>query len=189
MRARIASTIPADPLSREHVRHILAWYAQKHPDEDFAETFAVWLTPGLDWRAEYAGWAALREARVASTRDARDRRPRRTPLARRDGRRPAGGGDGLDASQSTTQRRGAPPIGDARQFDGDLRRIFAAARVGAGWRARAALSSRRIEGELVARIAYWAGVGPSARPSLLARARGARGGAGAARCRASRRRR
>src|SRR5438105_4585376 len=36
----------ANPFSREHVRHILAWYAQKHPDEDFAETFAVWLTPG-----------------------------------------------------------------------------------------------------------------------------------------------
>ncbi|HEV8236781.1 MAG TPA: putative zinc-binding metallopeptidase, partial [Gemmatimonadaceae bacterium] len=49
----------ADPFSREHVRHILGWYAQKHPDEDFAETFAVWLTPGVDWRSEYAGWPAL----------------------------------------------------------------------------------------------------------------------------------
>ena len=38
----------ANPLSRDHVRHILGWYAQKHPDEDFAETFAVWLTPDLD---------------------------------------------------------------------------------------------------------------------------------------------
>ena len=49
----------ANPFSREHVRHILGWYAQKHPDEDFAETFAVWLTPGRDWRTEYAGWAAI----------------------------------------------------------------------------------------------------------------------------------
>jgi len=49
----------ADPFSRSHVRHILGWYAQKHPDEDFAETFAVWLTPGLDWRHEYEGWPAL----------------------------------------------------------------------------------------------------------------------------------
>ena len=38
----------ADPFSHDYVRHILGWYAQKHPDEDFAETFAVWLTPGLD---------------------------------------------------------------------------------------------------------------------------------------------
>jgi len=49
----------ADPFSRAYVRHILAWYAQKHPDEDFAETFAVWLTPGMNWRSEYAGWPAL----------------------------------------------------------------------------------------------------------------------------------
>src|SRR5262249_14260290 len=26
---------------------------------DFAETFAVWLTPDLDWRSRYAGWKAL----------------------------------------------------------------------------------------------------------------------------------
>src|SRR5688572_1928483 len=51
----------ANPFSRDYVRHILAWYAQKHPDEDFAETFAVWLTPQADWRAEYAGWPALRK--------------------------------------------------------------------------------------------------------------------------------
>ena len=37
------------------------WYAQSHPDEDFAETFAVWLTPELDWRARYAGWKALQK--------------------------------------------------------------------------------------------------------------------------------
>ncbi|HMB02539.1 MAG TPA: hypothetical protein VKP69_02230 [Isosphaeraceae bacterium] len=45
-----------EPFSRRHVRHLPGWYAQKHPDEDWSETFAVWLTPGLDWRADYAGW-------------------------------------------------------------------------------------------------------------------------------------
>ena len=44
------------PFSREFVRHLPGWYAQKHPDEDWAETFAVWMTPGRDWRREYAGW-------------------------------------------------------------------------------------------------------------------------------------
>jgi hypothetical protein len=43
------------PFSRDHVRHLPGWYAQKHPDEDWAETFAVWLTPDLDWHAVYAG--------------------------------------------------------------------------------------------------------------------------------------
>jgi hypothetical protein len=42
------------PFSRKHVRHLPGWYAQKHPDEDWAETFAVFMTPGADWRAEYA---------------------------------------------------------------------------------------------------------------------------------------
>ncbi len=46
-----------EPFSRRYVRHLPGWYAQKHPDEDWAETFAVWMTPGLDWRAEYAGWS------------------------------------------------------------------------------------------------------------------------------------
>ncbi|HEX5387880.1 MAG TPA: hypothetical protein VFW66_14345 [Gemmatimonadales bacterium] len=45
-----------EPFSRRFVRHLPGWYAQKHPDEDWAETFAVWMTPGLDWRAEYEGW-------------------------------------------------------------------------------------------------------------------------------------
>ena len=45
-----------EPFSRRFVRHLPGWYAQKHPDEDWAETFAVWMTPGLDWRAEYADW-------------------------------------------------------------------------------------------------------------------------------------
>ena len=45
-----------EPFSRRFVRHLPGWYAQKHPDEDWAETFAVWLTPGHDWRADYAAF-------------------------------------------------------------------------------------------------------------------------------------
>ena len=44
------------PYSKSFVLHLDAWYAQSHPDEDFAETFAVWLTPNSEWRARYAGW-------------------------------------------------------------------------------------------------------------------------------------
>jgi hypothetical protein len=42
------------PFSRRFVRHLPGWYAQKHPDEDWSETFAVWMTPSRDWRADYA---------------------------------------------------------------------------------------------------------------------------------------
>jgi putative zinc-binding metallo-peptidase len=51
------------PFSRRYVRHIAGWYAQKHPDEDFAETFAVWLTPRSQWRKRYRGWGAMAKLR------------------------------------------------------------------------------------------------------------------------------
>ena len=48
------------PYSKSFVRHLPNWYAQAHPDEDFAETFAVWLgVPERQWRARYRGWKAL----------------------------------------------------------------------------------------------------------------------------------
>jgi hypothetical protein len=49
------------PYSKSFVLHLDAWYAQSHPDEDFAETFAVWLTPNSEWRNRYAGWPALKK--------------------------------------------------------------------------------------------------------------------------------
>jgi len=49
------------PFSRDFVRYIPGWYAQKHPDEDFAETFAVWLDPESLWESRYAGWGAMKK--------------------------------------------------------------------------------------------------------------------------------
>ena len=51
------------PFSKKFVRHIPGWYAQKHPDEDFAESFAVWMTPRSNWRRRYAGWPAMSKLR------------------------------------------------------------------------------------------------------------------------------
>tara|TARA_B100000959_G_C14909431_1_gene594469 strand:+ start:427 stop:1449 length:1023 start_codon:yes stop_codon:yes gene_type:complete len=47
--------------SKSYVIHLDDWYAQMHPDEDWAETFAVWLTPSQNWRDQYDGWPALRK--------------------------------------------------------------------------------------------------------------------------------
>jgi len=52
---------PFVPFSRDYVRYIPGWYAQKHPDEDFAETFAVWLDRKTQWRKRYADWGAMRK--------------------------------------------------------------------------------------------------------------------------------
>ncbi len=72
------------PHSRDFVFHLPAWYAQSHPAEDFAETFAVWLTPGSRWRKAYKDWPALRKLefvdevmRELAGRDAPNRRRER----------------------------------------------------------------------------------------------------------------
>jgi Putative zinc-binding metallo-peptidase len=49
------------PYSKSFVQHLDHWYAQSHPDEDFAETFAVWLDPQGMWATRYAGWPAQRK--------------------------------------------------------------------------------------------------------------------------------
>jgi hypothetical protein len=159
-----AEHYPADPMSRDHVRHILGWYAQKHPDEDFAETFAVWLTPGLDWRTEYAGWGALRKLEWvdAVMREMGQLAPMPPELT--DDDVPVNAMTWTVADHYAHEEQ--LPIGDARQFDGDLRRVFAAvADAPAGEPAARYLA--RHEGELVSRISYWAGVAPGAVRSLL----------------------
>jgi len=50
-----------NPASQRYVQHLRQYYAQAHPDEDFAETFAVWLTPRFPWRRRYARWPALKK--------------------------------------------------------------------------------------------------------------------------------
>jgi hypothetical protein len=56
-----------NPASRRYVQHLRLWYAQSHPDEDFAETFAVWLTPDADWRTRYVDWPALKKLEYIET--------------------------------------------------------------------------------------------------------------------------
>ncbi|MBM4215774.1 MAG: hypothetical protein FJ173_06360 [Gammaproteobacteria bacterium] len=67
----------ADPSSREFVTHLDGWYAQAHPAEDFAETFAVWLAPRSNWRHRYAGTPALSKLKAMDDlmRSIRGRRP------------------------------------------------------------------------------------------------------------------
>src|ERR1700722_441809 len=66
-----------NPASRQYVQHLRLWYAQSHPDEDFAETFAVWLRPRSNWRTRYIGWPALKKLRYVDElmRDIAGKRP------------------------------------------------------------------------------------------------------------------
>lgn len=49
-----------NPWSKSYVRHLHylgdPHYAQKHPDEDWAETFAIWLDPRSHWEKKYRNW-------------------------------------------------------------------------------------------------------------------------------------
>jgi hypothetical protein len=79
-----------NPASRNFVQHLRLWYAQSHPDEDFAETFAVWLRPRSSWRSRYAGWPALKKleyvdelmTEIAGRRPVLTRRELVDPLSR-----------------------------------------------------------------------------------------------------------
>ena len=153
-----------NPLSRDHVRHILGWYAQKHPDEDFAETFAVWLTPELDWRTEYADWPALQKLEWLDgvMQGIADVVPD-APLVTEDDMP-------VEAMHWTVAEHYAGDellaLDDGRQFDRDLTRIFTRAhRAEAGETAAAYLE--RHEPELIARISYWAGVSAGVVRSLV----------------------
>ena len=149
----------ADPFSREYVRHILGWYAQKHPDEDFAETFAVWLTPQCDWRSEYRGWAALPKLEYVErvVREIAGRAP--------ESAQPTDEDLPVEAMHYTVAEHYAEsddrvPIEDERQFDRDLRRIFVTiADAPTGESADAFI--RRHYREIVARTSYWTSEPPS----------------------------
>jgi hypothetical protein len=150
----------ADPFSRAYVRHILGWYAQKHPDEDFAETFAVWLTPDLDWRGEYAGWEALDKLEYVDRvmREVGDERPEAPAVTADD--LPV---EAMNYTVEEHYRGGDIPIPatDHRHFDGDLRTIFASGSDAPGGEP-AATFLRRHRREIVSRIAYWTGEGTAA---------------------------
>jgi hypothetical protein len=145
----------ADPFSHDFVRHILGWYAQKHPDEDFAETFAVWLTPGLDWRKAYDGWPALKKLEYVDRimhELAADDLPIAAPT---DDDLPV---EAMRYSLEDHYRElgESIPITDSAVFDGDLRNIFAtAAESPDGERADEFLQSHRRE--IVGRMSYWTG--------------------------------
>jgi hypothetical protein len=155
----------ANPFSRDHVRHILGWYAQKHPDEDFAETFAVWLTPGADWRRDYQGWRALEKLEYV------DRVMRE--IAMEEPVRPEPADDDLpveamrySVADHYRDERGTVPLEDERQFDVDLRQIFVAdADAPMGEPAHTFLA--RHYREIVTRIAFWTSEHPSVVRSLV----------------------
>lgn len=154
-----------DPFSRSYVRHILGWYAQKHPDEDFAESFAVWLTPGRDWRREYAEWPALKKIEYV------DRVMSELAEIVPDAPAPTDEDVPVEAMHYTIadhyrENAESLPLVDRSHFDGDLRTLFATP-TEAPTAEPAQSFLRRHERELVSRIAYWTGESPTVVRALV----------------------
>ena len=110
------------PYSKSFVQHLDSWYAQSHPDEDFAETFAVWLMPESDWRRRYQDWPALRKLEYMDTlmKEIANRRP--TIRTRRVV-------EPLDRLRTTlrkhyTRKRAHYGLDYPNFYDRDLRRVF-----------------------------------------------------------------
>jgi Putative zinc-binding metallo-peptidase len=141
--------------SRNYVRHLAGWYAQKHPDEDFAETFAVWLTPRSAWRKRYCGWRVMAKLRYVN-RVARELGGT-DPIRRRG--RPDITVDEMDSTVGEFYRQSIAqeiPVVDL-ELDSDLVDIFNVSKRRDGVRpAREFLHEHRKE--VVDKIAYWTGV-------------------------------
>ena len=131
------------PHSRDYVIHLNAWYAQSHPVEDFAETFAVWLQPRRLWRRQYRGWPALAKLEAVD-RWLTARAGQMPPLA------PAEAFDELARNKRTLaehyeEKRAFYGIAQATNLDPHLKRIFPepSSAVDIGRRHRSAVSAIR----------------------------------------------
>lgn len=155
-----------NPFSRSFVRHIPGWYAQKHPDEDFAETFAVWLTPGGNWEEVYKGWGCYRKLLYVD-RTVREL-GRTDPLV--SGEEYDLSSDELEYSLAEYNKLFLPPrIDIPSYFDGDLKTIFensAPSGAASGWKPahEFLMEFRR---RLVENICYWTGLNDAVVRSLL----------------------
>jgi hypothetical protein len=143
------------PYSRSYVMHLDAWYAQSHPDEDFAETFAVWLDPRSDWRDRYAGWTAYRKLEFMDGLMSEVSRAR--PVVRT--RRAVNPVSQLNKTlrKHYQRRRSFYRVDRKGEFDRDLQRLFSD-RVEHASRPSAARLLERMRREARRRVARWTGV-------------------------------
>jgi hypothetical protein len=142
------------PYSRRFVRHLDLWYAQSHPDEDFAETFAVWLTPDSLWEERYRGWPVLKKLKYVDglMKELAGVGP---PVTTREEVDP------LSSLKRTLrehyeQKRSHYGVERPSLYDPDLKRLFSSAPGHAG-RPSAATFLNRFRREVRRKVAAWTG--------------------------------
>jgi hypothetical protein len=143
------------PYSKSFVLHLQPWYSQAHPDEDFAETFAVWLTPESDWRTRYEGWPALAKLEYvdALMSELRGRAPRVIDAAEVEPLRRLR----RTLRHHYRQKRRHYGVDHPKFYDRDLRRLFSDAPEFAG-NITAAQFIARIRRPVRRVVASWTGI-------------------------------
>ncbi len=144
-----------NPFRRDFVLHLDWWYAQSHPAEDFAETFAVWLRPGSRWKQRYRGWPALKKLAYVD-RAMRELAGTVPPVRTRERSEP------LSQVRRTLRshyrrKRDAYGIDDPEPFDRYLLRLFGESGTRHG---SAAAFLSRLQPELLWTVAQWTGEHP-----------------------------
>ncbi|MCK4414867.1 MAG: putative zinc-binding metallopeptidase [Candidatus Eisenbacteria sp.] len=144
-----------NPYSRRHVQHLEYWYAQSHPDEDFAETFAVWLQPRSQWRRRYQAWPqALHKLEYVD--ELMQELAGRRPLVRTRTRVEPIATLRKTLREHYHRKRGAYSLEHPNTYDRDLDRLFSRSR-GRGGREPAPAFIRRYRREILDTASLWAG--------------------------------
>jgi hypothetical protein len=142
------------PESRAFVHNLDDWYAQSHPAEDFAETFAVWLRSRGRWRSRYQGWPALRKLVYVDDlmREIAGERPRVRSRERPDSLTTLN----LTLREYYRRKQAHYRRGDGSVYDRDLKRLFTTG----GTRKRASVFLRERRLVLRRQVARWTGQRP-----------------------------
>lgn len=153
-----------DPTSKHYVQYLRRWYAQCHPDEDFAETFAVWLTPRSNWRVRYADWPALEKleyvdelmTELAGVKPPAQKRSEVEPLRSLKG----------TLAEHYEKKRARYAVDTPTVFDRDLTRIFTNGDASKN-APTAATVIRRNRNEIIRSVSRWTGEYPYAVDAAL----------------------
>ena len=144
----------ARPYSRRFVRHLDDYYAQSHPEEDFAETLAIWLTPDLDWRQQYKDWSAL--AKLEYVDDLMENLAGKPPLVFSKARMSEASRLRSRLELYYKRRRNIYAQDFPEFFDADLRKLFIDAAI-APENERAAVFLRRSRKLILNAVSTWTG--------------------------------
>ncbi len=143
----------ATPYDRNFVHHLEGWYAQSHPDEDWAETFSVWLDPSSKWKKRYRGWDAynkllfideLMKSLKGKRQPVRNRYIISSTLELRE-----------TLAQHYRRKKRRWKIDEPSVFSGDLFKLFSEKKVGK--LPTAAVFLRKNRNEIVDRVSMWTG--------------------------------